>query len=152
MMPTLKALRVRLNSRLFLLPLKSFCKQKSFGDTPFFSAWRNLVIRSTVLFITGFLDCARNDIVQYIACSWFVSFCHTDRSGAYLVIRSTVLYTSGFLDCARNDIVQYIACSWLVYFCHTDRSGAYFVIRSIVRFICCHFDQALARGEISLFI
>ncbi len=84
-MPTLKALRVRLKSRLFLLPLKSFCKQKSFGDTPFFSAWfiysfchtdqalhfhlsfrpsvsawRNLIIRSAVLYITGFLDFAIN--------------------------------------------------------------------------------------------
>ena len=35
-LPTLKVLRVRLKHRLFLFPLKSFCKQKSFGDTPVF--------------------------------------------------------------------------------------------------------------------
>ena len=31
-LPTLKVLRVRLKHRLFLFPLKSFCKQKSFGE------------------------------------------------------------------------------------------------------------------------
>ena len=87
LMPTLNALRVRLKSRLFLLPLKSFCKQKSFGDTLFLVcslfiflsfqpsslgyAWRNLVVRSAVLFITGFLDYARNDS-KYLACSLFI--------------------------------------------------------------------------------
>ena len=83
LMPTLKALRVRLKNRLFLLPLKSFCKQKSFGDTPFFS-------------------------VQLVCV--FLSYRPNAVSGAYPVIRSSVLYSSGFLDCAincsaRNDMV-----------------------------------------------
>ena len=37
-------------------------------------------------------------------------------------------------------------------FCHFDRSGAYLVIRSAVLYLRCHFDQALAHGEISLFV
>ena len=61
LMPTLKALRVRLESRLFLLPLKSFCNKNLLGIPLFFSAWRNLVVRSAVLYTSRFLDYARND-------------------------------------------------------------------------------------------
>ena len=45
-LPTLKVLRVRLKHRLFLFPLKSFCKQKSFGDTPIFTVISSVVEKS----------------------------------------------------------------------------------------------------------